>query len=94
MAGAGFHSVAKLHAQIFNPVLADPGVNSMDCQNKNGHTADCQSQDSELERGLPQASILRTVRIRSQSGSWQSAVHWKADCKGVIIVVAELERRG
>jgi hypothetical protein len=28
------------------------------------------------------------VHIRSQSGSWQSAVHWKADCQGDNIVVA------
>jgi hypothetical protein len=26
MAGAGFYSIAKLRAQIFNPVLADRGV--------------------------------------------------------------------
>jgi hypothetical protein len=48
MAGAGFHSIAKLRAQIFNPVLAD-------CHNENDRTADCQSQESEFERGLPQA---------------------------------------
>jgi hypothetical protein len=55
MAGAGFHSIAKLCAQIFNPVLAVPGVYSADCHNENGHTADCQSQESEFESGLPQA---------------------------------------
>jgi hypothetical protein len=88
MAGAGFHSIAKLRAQICNPVLADRIVNSADCHNENGRTADCQSKESELESRLPQAWILRTVRIRSQSGSWQFAVHWKADCQGVKIVVA------
>jgi hypothetical protein len=49
MAGAGFHStscIAKLRAQIFNPVLADHGVYSADCHNENGHTADCQSKES------------------------------------------------
>jgi hypothetical protein len=65
MAGAGFHSIAKLPAQIFNPVLADSGVNSADCHNENGRTADCQSQESELESGLPQSSILCMVHIRS-----------------------------
>jgi hypothetical protein len=40
MAGAGFHSFAKLRAQSFNPVLADSGVNSADCHNKNGRTTD------------------------------------------------------
>jgi hypothetical protein len=34
MAEAGFHSIAKLHARIFNPVLADLGVNSAICHNK------------------------------------------------------------
>jgi hypothetical protein len=28
------------------------------------------------------------VRIKPQSGSWQSSVHWKAVCQGVIIVLA------
>jgi hypothetical protein len=46
MAGAGFHSIAKLRAQIFNPVLADRGV-------FHGQTADC--QESELESGMPKA---------------------------------------
>jgi hypothetical protein len=54
MAGAGFHSIAKLHAQIFNSLLADHGVNSTDCHNKNGHTADCLSQESVFESRLPQ----------------------------------------
>jgi hypothetical protein len=55
MAGAGFHYIAKLHAQIFNPVLADHGVNSAECHNENGHTADRQSQESEFDSALPQA---------------------------------------
>jgi hypothetical protein len=55
MVGAGFHSIAKLCAQIFNPGLADRGKYSADCHNENGRTADCQSQESELESGLPQA---------------------------------------
>jgi hypothetical protein len=55
MVGAGFHSIAKLRAQSFNPVLADRGVNSADCHNENGRTVDCQNQESEFESGLPQA---------------------------------------
>jgi hypothetical protein len=55
MAGAEFHSIAKLRSQIFNPGLADRGVNSADCHNENGRTADCQSQKSEFESRLPQA---------------------------------------
>jgi hypothetical protein len=55
MAGARFQSIARLRAQIFNPVLADHSVNSADCHNENGRTADCQSQESELESGFPQA---------------------------------------
>jgi hypothetical protein len=54
MVGAGFHSFAKLRAQMFNPVLADRGVHSADCHNENGHTADWQSQESTFESGLPQ----------------------------------------
>jgi hypothetical protein len=53
--GAGFHSIAKLCAQNFNPGLAGRDVYSADCHNENGRTADCQSQESELEGGLPQA---------------------------------------
>jgi hypothetical protein len=33
MAGTGFHSFAKLRAQIRNAVLADRGVYSADCHN-------------------------------------------------------------
>jgi hypothetical protein len=54
MAGTGFHSIAKLRAQIRNAVLADRGVYSADCHNENGHTADCQSQEYTFESGLPQ----------------------------------------
>jgi hypothetical protein len=54
MAWTGFHYIAKFHAQILIPVLADRGVYSTDCHNENGHTADCQSQESEFESGLPQ----------------------------------------
>jgi hypothetical protein len=53
MAGAGFHSFAKLRAQIGNPVLANRGVFQADCQRENRRTADCQSQESELESGMP-----------------------------------------
>jgi hypothetical protein len=45
MAGAGFHSIAKLRTQMFKPVLADRGV----------FQADCQGQESELESGMPKA---------------------------------------
>jgi hypothetical protein len=55
MAGAGFHCIAKLRAQIFHPGLADRGVYSADCHNKNGRSADCQSQESEFESGMPKA---------------------------------------
>jgi hypothetical protein len=41
IAGAGFHSIAKLRAQIFNHAMADGGVLSADCYNENGCTADC-----------------------------------------------------
>jgi hypothetical protein len=42
MEGAGFHSIAKLRARIFNPVL-DHGMYSADCHNENCHTAGCKS---------------------------------------------------
>jgi hypothetical protein len=32
-------------------------------------TADCQSQESKFESGLPKTQTLRNVRIRPQSGS-------------------------
>jgi hypothetical protein len=90
MMGAEFHSNAKHRAPILNPVLAHHGVNSADCHYENGYTADCQSQESKFESGLPQACTLRMVRIRPQSGSWQSALHWKAVCQGVIIIVVPI----
>jgi hypothetical protein len=34
MVEAGFHSFAKLRAQIFNPAMADRGMLSADCHNK------------------------------------------------------------
>jgi hypothetical protein len=55
MAGAGFLSIAKLRAQIFNPVLANRGVFQADWQRKNHRTADCQSQEAELESRMPKA---------------------------------------
>jgi hypothetical protein len=55
MAGAGFYSIAKLRAQIFNPVMADGGVFQADRQRENFCTADCQSQESELESVMPKA---------------------------------------
>jgi hypothetical protein len=46
MAGAGFHSIAKFHAPIPNPVMEDRGVYSADCHHKNGRKEDCQDQES------------------------------------------------
>jgi hypothetical protein len=54
MAGAEFHSIAKFRAQIINPVFTDCGVFSAECHNENGRTADCLSQESKFESGLPQ----------------------------------------
>jgi hypothetical protein len=54
MAGTGFHSIAKLRAQIRNDVLADRGVYSADCHNENGCAADCQSQEYTFESKLPE----------------------------------------
>jgi hypothetical protein len=45
MAGAGFHSFAKLRAQRW--ILAICGVNSADCHKENIHTADCKSQQEK-----------------------------------------------
>jgi hypothetical protein len=39
MAGAGFHSIAKLRAHIHNAVLADRGLSHADCYRENCHTA-------------------------------------------------------
>jgi hypothetical protein len=88
MAGSGFHSIAKLRAQIHNAVLADSGVFQADCHRENCHTADCYSQRSELESGMPKAWTARRVRIRPESGGWQSAVRLRADCQAIILIVA------
>jgi hypothetical protein len=89
MAGAGFHSIAKLHAQIRNAVLADSGVFQADCHRENCRTADCYSQS--LRGPNLRAECQRPecrVRIRRESGGWQSAVHLRADCQTVILIVA------
>jgi hypothetical protein len=88
-----FHSIAKLRAQMFNPVLADRGVYSMDCHNENGCTADCQRQESKVESGLLQARTVRLVLIRSERVGWQSVVSLRADCQLCITVVANRGRR-
>jgi hypothetical protein len=82
MAWAGFHSIAKFRAQIRNAVMADR------CVFQVFHTADCHSQVSEFESGMPLAWTARRVPIRPESGDWQSAEHWRADCQAVILVVA------
>jgi hypothetical protein len=87
MAGTGFHSIAKLCAQILNPAMADRGVMSADCHNKNGSTADCQSRSLHLRadchRFEPSAGFILGL-----SGGWQSAVLLRADCQAVILIVA------
>jgi hypothetical protein len=88
MAGAGFHSIAKLRAQIHNAVLADRGVFQADCHRENCRSADCYSQRTNFESGMPKGWNVRRVRIRLESRGWQSAEHWKADCRGDSIVVA------
>jgi hypothetical protein len=47
MTEAGYHSISKLRAQIFNRVLADRGVKMV--------VLLIASQESEFESGLPQA---------------------------------------
>jgi hypothetical protein len=55
MAGAGFHSFAKLRAQIRNAVLADRGVFQAGFHREDSRTADCYSQRPEFESGMPKA---------------------------------------
>jgi hypothetical protein len=88
MAGTGFHCFAKIRAQIRNAVLANRGVYQADCHRENCRTADCYSQRTEFESRLPKAWTPRRVRIRPESEGWQSAEHWRADCKGDSFVVA------
>jgi hypothetical protein len=51
-------------------------------------SVDCYSQRSQFESGMPKAWTPCRVHIRPESGGWQSAEHWKADCQGDNIVVA------
>jgi hypothetical protein len=88
MAEAGFHSIAKLRAQIRNAVLAYHGVFQADCHRENCRTADCYSQRSEFESGIPKVWTSRRVHIRPESGGWQSAEQLRADCQAVILTVA------
>jgi hypothetical protein len=53
MTGAGFHSISKFHAQIRNTVMADRGIFQAYCHKSIYHTADCHSQMSEFESGMP-----------------------------------------
>jgi hypothetical protein len=73
MAGARFHSIAKLRAQMFYPVLADRGVHSADCHNENSLTADCHSQESEFERECqrPETSAGFVLSLRAGVGNPQ-----------------------
>jgi hypothetical protein len=93
MAGARFHYIAKLRAQIRNDVLADCGVFQGDGHRENCRTADCYSQRSEFESRMPKAWTFRRVHIRPESGHWQSAAHMKADCQAFITVVANRGNR-
>jgi hypothetical protein len=88
MAPAGFHSFAKLPAQIHNTVLAYCCVFQADCHRQNCRTADCYSQRTKFESGLPQAWTARRVRIRPEGGGWQSAAWSRADCQAVVLIVA------
>jgi hypothetical protein len=88
MAGIRFHSIAKLHAQTHNAVLAYRGVFQADCHRENFRTADCYSPRPEFESGLPQAWTARRVRIRPKGGGWQSAAWSRADFQAVILIVA------
>jgi hypothetical protein len=54
MAGAGFHSIAKLRAQICNAVFADCGVSLADCHKVNCH---------------PGIAIVRGTNLRAESDS-------------------------
>jgi hypothetical protein len=54
-AGAGFHFIAKLRAEIRSAVLADRGVFQADCHRENCRTVDCYSQRTEFESGMPKA---------------------------------------
>jgi hypothetical protein len=54
-AGARFHFIAKLRALIRKAVLADHAVFQADCHRENCRTADCYSQSSEFESGMPKA---------------------------------------
>jgi hypothetical protein len=89
VAEVGFHSIDKFRAQIRNATcIADPGVFQADCHKENCRTVDCYSQKSEFESGTPRAWTARRVRIRPESGGWQSAVHLKTDWQAFFIVVA------
>jgi hypothetical protein len=74
MAGAGFHSISKLRAQIFNPVMAVCGVYTADCHNENGHTADCQIRSLNLRTDChrPELSAWFVLGLRAGVGNPQS----------------------
>jgi hypothetical protein len=59
-----------------------------DCHRENCCTADFYSQRTEFESGMPKAWTARRARIRPESGGWQSAVHLRADCQAVNLIVA------
>jgi hypothetical protein len=88
MAGTGFHSIAKLCAQIHNAALAYRGIFQADCHRENWRTADCYSPRTEFESGLPQAWTTRRVCIRPEGGGRQSAARSRADRQAVILIVA------
>jgi hypothetical protein len=94
MVGTGFHSIAKLRAQIRNAVLADRGVYSADCHNENGRTADCQSQEYTFESGCyrPNPSAGFILGLRAGVGNPQYDGELIAKQLFLLWQFAELER--
>jgi hypothetical protein len=92
MVGAGFHSIAKLRAQIHNAVLADRCVFQADCHRENCRTVDRYSQRTEFESGMPQAGFV--LGLRAGVGNPQTIGELIA--KEIILwwQSAELERGG
>jgi hypothetical protein len=65
MAGTGFHCFAKLRAQMFNPVLADRGVHSIDIL----RTAKVRWLNLRAECHGPDSSAVfyRTAAVRGEA---------------------------
>jgi hypothetical protein len=94
MEEARFHFIAKFRATTFNPVLADRGLSFTDSHNIIDFTADCQSQQSKFESGLPKGWTAAGFVLSRRARVGNPQYIWKLSAKQLLLYcqIVELER--